>query len=654
MTHPGTHPRSSSVTSGLAGSTGPARGALRLVACAILVAGGLGGALVVAPMLAHAAASGIAFPGPARGVPSTQTPAGTAFVTRCNAQATTAPATVGGATVMTGTAVSAEAGCGTAVLPLAVPGQGHFHARFGVSDADTTGQQAVVRLRVLDRSGFTLSTDDVTARRGSPSAIDVDVTHAVAVELDFLKSPQTLLYDIHLTGTARALAPVQMTGSGLPAGATPINMSAVAVSCNAQKAPATKPLTVSGVGLPAASSVSGTGCGAFTLAFPAAAHGTLALRYGADDTSVHGNEVLFARGFDARGRLLRKATGVAAIGAGLQPLWLDLTGVRSVQLAIDGGTDVVVDITAVGVVPGRIAPYVASNLVQTGGSAHGSVAIDPQAFSSRCNSLVGNGDVALAQQPIPGGTYLATYSCGSASLFFCCTSAEGIFHARFGVPDSDTSGKPATVTVIVKDKDDHVLRRHSYSALGGNPGVRIDVDIHRASIISFVFGGASGLLYDLRLSGGATISERIFAPSEPPTATRGGVAIDPHDFTVHCNAGVASTDQRVVGDTTLESWALLGEACGEADLALDKMHYPRHDLYARVGIALGEPSNTIATFHINLLDGAGKVVRSTKVSARYGYGTQPVHVSLRGGTTVQILWDTQTLSGSVVYALTAA
>ncbi len=634
-----------------------ARLALRLGFCLALVGASIGGSLVLSPVPVHAvgAAAGVAFPGPARGAPGTQTPNGTAFVVHCNASVTTEAAKVNGAEVVTGTAVEAQEGCGIAVLPLAVPGQGRFHARFGVSDDDTTGQQAVVRVRVIDPYGFNLYTSDVTALRGSSSSIDVDVTHAVAIQLDFLKTPKTLVYNVQLTGAARALTPVQASGAGLPAGARPVDMAAAAASCNANKVSSTTPLTVTLVGVPASSSVSGTGCGAFALAFPANTRGTLVLRYGADDTSTSGNEILFARAFDASGRLLRKATGVASVAAGLQPLWLDLSGARTVQLAIDGGTDVKVDITGVGVLPGHVTPYVTTNRVQSGGSPHGSVAIDPHAFSSRCNSGVGSSDVAVARRPVPGGTYLSTYSCGTASLFFCCTNAEGVFHMRFGVPDTETAGKPATVTAVVEDKNNHVLSRRSYSALGGNSGVSIDIPLRLgASIVSFAFGGASGLLYDLRLSGVATISERIYPPSEPPIEAPRGVAVNPHDFSVHCNSNVATDDQRVVGATALEGWALVGEACGEADLPLAGTRYPRHDFYARVGIALGEPPNTVATFHVNVLNGAGKVVHSTKVQARYGYGTQPVHVSLRGGATVQIIWDSQTLSGTVVYAMTAA
>ncbi len=631
---------------------------VRVGSCLALVGAAIGGPLMLAPTSAAAtvqsSAAAIVFPGPSRGTPSTQHPRGSAFVTHCNASVNSDLGKVGGTDIMTGTAVEATTGCGLAVLPIDVPSQGHFHATFGVADDDTTGQPGVARVRVLDSDGFYLYTADVTARKGSPASIDVDVSHAVAIQIDFLKSPKTFLYGARLSGTARALAPAPRPGNALPAGVTPVNMTSAVASCNAHMATATTPLTVTLVGVPTAGAVSGTGCGQVALTIPANTSGTLVMRYGADDSSASGREFLYVRALDAGGRLLRKATGVAAVGTGLQPIWVSLRGARTVQLVIDGGTNVNMDMTAVGILPGRVAPYVTPNRVQSGGSSTGGIAVDPRAFASKCNSSVGSDDTAVARAPIFGGSYLSTYGCGAASLFFCCTNAEGTFHARFGVPDSETAGKPATVTVIVKDKDDHVLRQRSYSAVGGNRGTSIDVNVHRASIISFAFGGSSGVLYDMRLTGIATISERIYPPSEPPVEVSTGVAVNPHDFTVHCNAQVATDDQRLVGATTLEGWALTGTACGEADLTLAGTAYPRRDFYARVGIDLGEPPNTVVTFRFNVLNGAGKVIRSAKVQARYGYGTQPVHLSLRNGATVQILWDSQTTSGTAVYAMTAA
>lgn len=599
-------------------------------------------------------AAGVTFPGPTRGAPGTQSPGAGAFALGCNAAINTAPARVNGSAIVTGTAVQASTGCGTAMLPLNDPSQGHFQATFGVADTDTTSQPAVVRVRVLDRASFSLFAGDVTALKGRPATIDVDVAHAVAIQLSFLKSPLTYVYNVHLTGAARALNPVSTPSSALPTGATAFDATLAAISCNMSRATATSPLTVTLVGIPTAGSFHGTGCGQLALPIPPHTRGTLALRYGADDKSGVGVDYLYMRALDAQGHLLRKAIGVAAAGTGLQPLWVDLTGASTVQVYIDGGTDVNIDITAISILPRSVAPYVTQNRVQSGGSPAGSIAVDPRAFASQCNSSVGSSDVTVAHAPVPGGTYLSTYACGAASLFFCCTNADGTFHARFAVPDTAAAGKPATVKAIVEDKNNRVLRQASFATTGGNPGVSIDISVKRASIISFVFGGSSGVLYAMRLTGIATISERIYPPSVPPVGVPGGVAINPNDFALHCNAQVSNDDQRLVGATTLEGWALVGEACGAASLPLSSTHYPRHDFYARVGIKLGEAPNTVVTVAFNVLNTAGKIVRSARVIARYGYGTQPVHLSLKGGAVVQILWLSRTINGTVVYALTAA
>lgn len=599
-------------------------------------------------------AAGVTFPGPTHGTPGTQAPGAGAFVLGCNAGLNDALARVNGTEIMTGTAVQASTGCGTALLPLNKPRQGRFRAMVVVADTDSSGQPAVVRVRVLDAASFSLFAGDVTALKGHPTTIDVDVSHAVAIQLSFLASPLTYLYDAHLTGAARALNPVVTPSGALPAGATPFDTTGAALSCNMSRASATTPLTVTLVGLPTAGSFSGTGCGQITLPLSPQTHGTLALRYGADDTSHAGLADLALRALDAQGHLLRKAIGVATVGTGLQPLWVDLSGARTVQLLIEGGTDIKIDITGLSILPGRVAPHVPPNRVQSGGSPSGSVAVDPRAFASRCNSSVGSSDVTVAHTAIPGGTYLSTYACGAASLFFCCTNAEGTFHARFAVPDTVAAGKSATVTVIVQNRGYHVLRQASYAARGGTSGVSIDISVTRASVISFLFGGASGVLYAMRLSGSATISEYIYPPGAPPVAVAGGVAINPSAFTLHCNAQVVTVDQRLVGATTLEGWALAGEACGSASLSLASTPYPRHDFYAQVGIELGEAPDSATVVVFNVLNPAGKVVRSAKLIVRYGYGTQAVHLSLAGGAVVQILWPTRSLSGTVVYALTAA
>jgi len=155
---------------------------VRVVSCLALVGAAIGGPLLLAPTSAATVQSSVAaivFPGPSRGTPSTQHPSGSAFVTHCNAAVNSDLGKVGGTAIMTGTAVEATTGCGLAVLPIDVPGQGRFHATFGVSDDDTTGQPGVARVRVLDSDGFYLYTADAMAQKGSPASIDVDVERIV-------------------------------------------------------------------------------------------------------------------------------------------------------------------------------------------------------------------------------------------------------------------------------------------------------------------------------------------------------------------------------------------------------------------------------------------------------------------------------------------
>lgn len=627
---------------------------VRAVAAAALIATGSFAAGTTPGRAAGLASAPVVFPGPSRGVPGSQTPGGGAFTTHCNANMNTDVGHVGGVAIPPGTAVEATTGCGAAVIPLLVPGAGGLHALFGIADDDSSGQMAEVRVHVLDQDGVVIGVADVKAAKGHAASIDLDLARAVAVEFDFLKTPTTFLYGVRLSGTARALAPAPRPAAGLPAGATPVNMAAVTYDCNMHAATASSPLTVTLAGIPTAGSATGTSCGSITLNIPSGTQGTLVLRYGADDSSSGGQMMLTMRVLDASGRLLRKAIGLAAVGTGLQPLWADVTGASTVKLTIEGSTtNVNLDITGIGMLPRSVAPYQTRNRVIPAGPPGAPAVVDPTAFVSKCNSIVGTDDVTVGHMPVLAGTYLATYSCGATSLFFCCTTTAGTFHARFGVPDGSTSGPRATITVSVNDKNNHLLRQRAFTATRGNPGVPIDVDVGQASTLSFAFGGTEGVLYGMRLSGSATISVHIFPSSAPPVEVPGGVPINPNDFTRQCNAYVATDDLRLVGATTLEGWALTGEACGEADLSLAHTHYPRHDFYARFGIQLGEPPNTAVTMIFKTLDAAGKVMRTASVVARYGYGPQAVRLSLAGVAKVQIIWGTQNLSGTVVYALTA-
>jgi hypothetical protein len=364
------------------------------------------------------------------------------------------------------------------------------------------------------------------------------------------------------------------------------------------------------------------------------------------------------RALDASGRLLHKVIGVAVLGGGLLPLWVDVRHAATVQVSVEGvTTDAVVVVTGLSLLPPsvRVPAYVLRDRTLSAGAPGRSVTIDPEAFVSGCNSSVGYSDVSVAGTPVFGGTYFATYSCGSSSLVFCCTPASGTFHALFGVPSNATSGGnlgPPRVTVTAQDKDNHVLRRVSAQAQAGAAGTPISISVDHASVLSFAFKGSSAVLYNLRLSGTATISDLIYPPSMPPVSPPGGQAIDPHDFSLHCNAYRADKDLRLVGATTLEGWALYGESCGEADLALTGARHAWRDFYARVGLAINASPGAHVVIRLNVLGKGGKIIRHYEKVARYGYGTQPLHIGLAGGTTLQIVWQSS-LDTSAVYAMTA-
>jgi hypothetical protein len=508
-------------------------------------------------------------------------------------------------------------------------------------------------VRVIGRDGGNLRLTQYAATRGKAVALDVDVSKATALVLSFLSGPDTFVYNFRLSGTARVLMPARLPANPLPAGATPVNMAGAAYSCNASQASATTPLTVTLVGLPTAGSFKATDCGQVALS-NVPSKGTLVLRYGLDDQSTAGSMMLSVRVLDAKGHLLRKAVGTPFIGSGLQPLWVDLSGAHSVTLAASGSPSSTLDVTAVGVLPRRLPVYRLPDRIISGGSPSGTAIVDPRAFVSTCNSSVGTDDVTVAHQLVFGGTYLSTYDCGQTSLIFCCTNARGSFHALFGAPDTDSGNNKAPVaTVVIKDKNNKVLRQLTVHASFAARGVPIDISVNGASVLAISFRGDSGILYNMSLTGIATISQLVYAPTEPPLAVPGGVAVSPYDLTLSCNAAVSTSDVRLVGATTLEGWALSGTDCGQATLDLRGGKYPRHQFYARVGIAVGQPPDTVATIHVSVLGSGGKVLRAQNVVVRYGFGTLPFQANLAGATAVQLSWThIHALSAVVVYDVT--
>ena len=597
------------------------------------------------------AAAPVAFSGPAMGMPTTQIPSATDFVLSCNAHLTTLWEHIGSAVIMTGTAIYGSTGCGVANLIITSPGTGHFHAMVAVPDDDTTGQTATVRVYVVTADGAGRGFVDIsTSRAQGPRPIDIDVSHATAIAIDFLGSPVTLIYGPTLSGTARVLRTPATPGSSVPVGAAPVNLAAVTRSCNAYAI--TNPLSVTEVSIPPSGGESLTACGQLTLATPA--QGTLALRFGTEDHSPAGSTgTVSVRVLNSKGLLLRKVFGMTALGTGLRPLWVDLHGASTVIVADTGNATVI--ITGLGIIPHAVPAYTISNRIIAGNTSSTGVPIDPTAFVSQCNASIGTSDTTVAHAPVFAGTYLvASSGCGTSGLILG-PHANGTFHALFGVPDDTSTGPRPTVKVVVQDRTNHPLFVHTYSGQFGQAGIPVDFSVTHASVVSFAFSGTKAILYDMRLIGDVTAFDVVYPASEPLVLTPGGVAIKPSDFTVSCNASVATTDQALVQAASLEQWALVGTACGTATLTLTGTSYPRHLFRARIGIGAGQSPTSNVKVEFNVLNKAGKIVRHTTWSVRYGYGPllNP-GVSLAGGVALQIVWTSASTAPAVVYGMTAS
>ena len=71
-----------------------------------------------------------------------------------------------------------------------------------------------------------------------------------------------------------------------------------------------------------------------------------------------------------------------------------------------------------------------------------------------------------------------------------------------------------------------------------------------------VSGGAQGVLFEMSLTGHATLYDRVFPPSEPRA------------FVVTCNVAVTNQDILLIHQVALEQWALWLGGCGTATLNL--------------------------------------------------------------------------------------
>jgi len=633
-----------------------ARGhSLRLLAILFLIGGVLtGSAGVVRPGIAMAGPAGPDFAAPARGVPATQSPGPTDFTMSCNAEVNKQLGHVNGTTISAGGAVQAAFGCGLAVLFLDVPGTGRLHASYGMDDqaAQISARLAVVRIHVIGRDGYDRAMAEVSATRGAPRGIDVDVSNAAAVAFEFRDGPsRAFLYNVGLSGAARALGPTAGNGAALPVGATPVNLAAAAYSCVAQRPD--KAFSVARVALRAGTAASAAGCGQITLGLPAGTRGTLAFRYGMEDTPAHPTlNVVTVRALAANGRVLRKAIGIAALGGGLRPLWIDLRGAATVNIAVAGNANNHVVFTGAGILPGRLPLYQQPNRVLA--AAPGTSApIDAEAFVIRCAATAGDQDTAVQGRKVLAGSYIrAEFGCGAVSLVLG-PRAHGSFHATFGVADDARGGAQPSVHVVVQDRTNHPLVDRIYRAPFGSAGVPVDLSVEHASVLSIAFNGPAALLYDMTLTGDVFAYDRVYPQVEPGASMPGGVAVDPRDFALYCNAEVAKTDVPVVHETTLEGWALLGAACGSATLDLAAKRYPRGQFTARAGIQVAAPPTSIIMMRRTVLD-AGRTVRQATFAVRYGYGPLPIGISLAGGTRLRIAWLTPHIDNVAVYAMSAS
>ncbi len=273
-------------------------------------------ALTAAPVVhagTRAAVAPPVFPGPLLGTPSTTVPTPASFAYNCNVHPNTDPVKAGGTTLARGTAIQDIGGCGQAVLYLNAPPSGHFQAAFAVADT-ASSPSSVLRLFLLGSGGFLLRTMDVQATKGAPSRVDVDVSSGVTLALTFPTQTDSYLYDFKLTGSARALTATPLTGSGLPAGGSPVPAGALHLACNASSS--TQQSTASAVVISSTGSLQMEGCGKITVQVPATAKGALALRYGLNDISNYSSlpTQVGLRVLDAAGHLLRKSIGLAYLG----------------------------------------------------------------------------------------------------------------------------------------------------------------------------------------------------------------------------------------------------------------------------------------------------------------------------------------------------
>ena len=592
------------------------------------------------------------FPGPVAGRASVAAPTPATFAYACNVQANRDPGRAAGKTLAPGTAILDIDGCGQALLYLNAPTRGHFRASFAVSDA-ATGVSSVLRLFLIGPGGVLLRTADVRAGKGAAQAVDFDVSGGVTLALTFPMPTNSYVYGVGLSGAARALAPTPLVGGGLPAGGTPVPSGAVHLECNAT--PSTQVSTVSALAITATGSLQMEGCGRITVAIPPSVSGALALRYGVNDTSTYSSipTQVGLRVLDAGGHLLRKAIGLTYLGSGLQPIWVNLAGGSTATFTVESTGRPTGQLVVAGLsfLPTAVAAHHNPDHEVFGSPSGAAVPISADAVVGLCNANLGSADVTVANHPVPRYTYMAVEGCGTAELIM--TDAHGSFSAKVGVSDASTT-PTITAHLIVLDQNSKPLSTMNVNVRQGEPGLGIGASITGASIVRITFtGNAYAVLYDMRLSGHATLYDRVFPPSEPPVSTTGGTAIDLRAATVSCNVQVTKQDMGLVHQVALEQWALYFNGCGTAILNIAPLRAPHQLFSALYGIALQDPTVLIGHLRLTVLDARGKQVRQATFVTRAGYGPRRAAISLAGGSKLQIdASDTPPDGPLVAYALT--
>jgi hypothetical protein len=560
------------------------------------------------------------------------------------------PGKAAGKTLAPGTALDDVTGCGQAVLYLNGPASGHFQASLAVADT-ATGASTVLRMFLLAPGGGLLRTADVKAAKGAVQAVDFDVAGGVTLALEFPTPTASYLFDFKLTGLARALAATPLTGGGLPVGGAAVPASALHLDCNA--ALPTQSNTVSSVAISATGSLQMESCGKITVQIPPSAKGALALRFGQNDTTVYSSQPtqVGLRVLDASGHLLRKAIGLTYLGSGLQPIWVNLAGGSSATFTMDGGnTDAQLIVAGLSFLPTAVAAHHNPDRQDFGSPSGAPVPISADAVVGLCNASLGDADVTVAHRLVPRFTYLAVESCGLAELIM--TNAAGTLTAKIGVSDS-SSNTSISAHVVVLDQNSKPLSIKNVTAQEGQSGTEISVSISGASIVQISFtGSGSGILYDMTLSGHATLYDQVFPPSEPPVSTTGGTAIDLRTLAVSCTTVVSPNDLELIHQVALEQWSLYLQGCGSASVNIAALHGPHATFSALYGIALQDQAKVLlAHFQLTVLDAKGKTLRQATFVARAGYGPRRAAISLAGSSKLVIT----VLDGYVVmFALTSA